>query len=140
MKKLYTIKERVIRYLSKVNRIPQGKRNRRLYRLGIRLRTKFDLRLTDIEEALASVNRTKCEEPLSESEVAQIARSVAKSNKPIGEPSDSYSGQWGRSSIRLHGQSISIGQWTACSRSIRRHSEFEKSTYRYASRLPIRNR
>ena len=98
MKKLYTIKERVIRYLSKVNRIPKGKRNRRLYRLGIRLRTKFDLRLTDIEEALASVNRTKCEEPLSESEVAQIARSVAKSNKPIGEPSDSYTGQHGRSS------------------------------------------
>ena len=56
------------------------------------------MRHTDIEEALASVNRTKCEELLSESEVAQIARSVDKSNKLIGEPSDSYTGQHGRSS------------------------------------------
>ena len=82
--------KRITKYIDKIGLIPEGKRNRALYSLGVRLRTKFGLRLDSLEQVLSEVNQTKCTEPLPESEIAQIARSVDNSKVPIGEPSASY--------------------------------------------------
>ena len=78
------VKSRVENYISAVDPIGEGERNKTLHNLGLLLRSNFGLTGNDIEAALSEVNATKCTPPLPECEVQTIARSVDTSDVPVG--------------------------------------------------------
>ncbi len=66
-------------------KIPSGQRNRELTSLGGSMRRR-GMGEEEIFDALAAVNRRRCDPPLEEEEVEKIARSVARYEPAAGEP------------------------------------------------------
>ena len=64
------------------NRIPTGRRNAELFKLGRSLRSREYLSDTGILAALRDVNQVRCDPPLAEEELQQLAASVC--TKPPG--------------------------------------------------------
>jgi len=79
---------KIVNYIATFDPIPKGTRDNALYIKGLLLRRNFGLTGNALYEALSGVNATKCEPPLSDSEVRKIADSVDKSNTPVGEPTE----------------------------------------------------
>ena len=76
---------RIEKYVNTIDSIGEGERNGKLYNLGLTLKTEIGLTGSELETVLQNVNSAKCSPPLDENEVTTIARSVDKSNKPVGE-------------------------------------------------------
>ncbi|MDR0328818.1 MAG: AAA family ATPase [Planctomycetaceae bacterium] len=79
------INDRIERYIAVIEPINEGRRNHALHNAGLLLRKNFGLTVDALESALSEVNQTKCSPPLTDSEVTTIARSVDRSDAPIGE-------------------------------------------------------
>lgn len=78
-------KSRIEEYNKTIGQIPKGQRNATVYKYGLTCRTEFGLVGDELESALSELNQAKCTPPLSSDEVAEIVKSVDKSDKPIGE-------------------------------------------------------
>jgi hypothetical protein len=89
----YNIDDRINKYIGKIEPIEEGKRNRTIHRLGLRLRSIFGLTGDALTKVLCEINLAKCSVPLPESEVTRICSSVDTSQTPIGEPSTTYTKQ-----------------------------------------------
>jgi hypothetical protein len=72
--------------------IPKGKRNDTLMRFGSKLRWRFKMSGDELQAALIALNH-RCAPPLSESEVAMIATSVAQRAARIIDPVE-WLAQW----------------------------------------------
>ena len=84
---------RIEKYINAIEPINEGRRNHALHNAGLLLRKNFGLASDYLESALSDVNRTKCNPPLSDSEVTTIAKSVDRSKDvPLGEPDTTYTG------------------------------------------------
>ena len=88
----FNIESRISKYIAKIDAIRPSNRNNALHKLAIRLRAIFGLIGDALVAVLLEVNQSKCTEPLSESEIRAICRSVDKSNAPIGDPDTAYTG------------------------------------------------
>jgi len=79
---------RIKRYIDEFDSIPEGRRDKTLYKMGLLLRKHFGLTGDALLYWLTYANLTKCTTPLPEADVKRIVRSVDKSDVPLGEDND----------------------------------------------------
>ena len=82
-------------YIATIGPIGEGNRNNTLHQIGIQLRKIFGLVGEILLRYLRAINTEKCNPPLEDGEVETIARSVDRSNAPLGKntvllPVDEY--------------------------------------------------
>ena len=76
---------RIKRYIDEFDSIPEGRRDKTLYKMGLLLRKHFGLTGDALLYWLTYANLTKCTTPLPEADVKRIVRNVDKSDVPLGE-------------------------------------------------------
>jgi len=95
-----TINVRINQYTGAIEAIPEGRRNDGIYNVGLCLRGLFGQTDDALEATLQKVNQSKCLPPLPPDEVTTIARSVDRSDAPIGEPDTAYNRQISRKALK----------------------------------------
>ena len=95
-----TINVRINQYTGAIEAIPEGRRNDGIYNAGLCLRGLFGQTDDALEATLQKVNQSKCLPPLPPDEVTTIARSVDRSDAPIGEPDTAYNRQISRKALK----------------------------------------
>ena len=109
---------RIEKYINTFEQIDEGQRNGTLYKLGLSLRAEFGLTGDDLVSWLLYANQMKCNPPLSDGEVTGIARSVDKSDIPIGEATTVHNGQHSEKRTKTEHSGERLTWYCTCTNSV----------------------